>query len=122
MNKSEIIKELISNTTTIQYRQILQNHLESNLIGLGDWKRMDSVISYIYEDGYDITGFQLYDIPHKHMYSFYNESTNSIFYIYIEDFNGNGNAVIAGYINDESCTADALNIKDAIDKNKKRQN
>lgn len=78
------------------------------------------VVKKICEDGFDITGFGLEEIPHSCVYTFSKKvkelGVYQEFDIYLDYFNGGLDEVTVGYVGKDSCTHNAKNIKEAIEK------
>ena len=73
------------------------------------------VLAKINEDGYDMNGFGLWEIPHENVYCFVDESRDRAFDVYIYRTEGADDYATIGYINgSEMC--DAESIAEAISK------
>lgn len=74
------------------------------------------VVKKICEDGFDITGFGLEEIPHPCVYVFSKgEGTDMrMFDVYLDHFHGGEEDVTVGYVGDDGCTHDAKSIAEAI--------
>jgi hypothetical protein len=111
--KEEILnlaKKILNNTDLI-YKAELEGFIE-DYKNLGEntcYKGMLKVITQILEDGYDVEGFGLYEIPEPHIYIFFNEATEEMFDVTL----WNGNAAIA-YMDDDHMERKAKNISHAI--------
>ena len=77
------------------------------------------VVKKICEDGFDITGFGLEEIPHSSVYTFSKKvkelGVYQEFDVYLDYFNGGSEEVTVGYVGKDSCTHNAKNIKEAIE-------
>lgn len=111
-------KTLSKNTDNIYLKNVLEE-----LIINGDCFEEDEiylVVKKICEDGFDITGFRLEEIPHHNVYTFAKEIKELGIYqefdVYLNYFNGGSDKVTVGYIGNDACTHNAKNIKEAIEK------
>lgn len=62
------------------------------------------------QDGYELSGFEIYEIPTPTVYIFYNQDKKQMFDIYLE----NNNAIIS-YLDKNNNQKTAFNIKQAIE-------
>ena len=74
---------------------------------VGEEQRLTPVLSFIHNDGYDISGFDLFEIPITGVYCFWNKSTQKRFDILVFDTGD----ITAGYVSGEEVTS---NIEEAI--------
>lgn len=109
-------KTLLENTDNY-----LKNVLKELIIN-GDCMEEDDiylVVKKICEDGFDITGFGLEEIPHSSVYTFSKKvkelGVYQEFDVYLDYFNGGSEEVTVGYVGKDSCTHNAKNIKEAIE-------
>lgn len=84
--------------------------LEGNETGY--WELLD-VFTKICEDGFDMTGFGLHEIPHPSVYVFYNEAQNQMFDICIDNFLADGEVCIS-FCNSEHDHCVVKTIQEAI--------
>lgn len=103
-------EELIKNTLNIYLKSFIEDFIKDCK---GDTFTEDTldfkkVISKIYEDGYDINGFGLDEIPIPEVYCFIHNEKNQKFDVYIYN-----NDVNIGYMCD-GCEYNAVNINEAI--------
>lgn len=111
-------KTLLENTDNYYLKNVLEE-----LIINGDCMEEDDiylVVKKICEDGFDITGFGLEEIPHSSVYTFSKKvkelGVYQEFDVYLDYFNGGSEEVTVGYVGDDSCTHNAKTIKEAIEK------
>lgn len=77
------------------------------------YRELLDVFTKICEDGFDMTGFELSEIPHPSVYVFYNEAKNQMFDICINGFCDEGDVCIS-YCDDEHNNCVAKTIQEAI--------
>ena len=108
----DITKELIKNTDNIFYKEDLELFLEDfiDFKEFADRQDLLNVIYTIVQDGYELSGFEIYEIPTSTVYIFYNQDKKQMFDICLE----NNNAVIS-YLDDKNNQKTAFNIKHAIE-------
>ena len=108
----DITKELIKNTDNIFYKEDLELFLEDfiDFKEFADRQDLLNVIYTIVQDGYELSGFEIYEIPTSTAYIFYNQDKKQMFDICLE----NNNAVIS-YLDDKNNQKTAFNIKHAIE-------
>lgn len=108
----DITKELIKNTDNIFYKEDLELFLEDfiDFKEFADRQDLLNVIYTIVQDGYELSGFEIYEIPTSTVYIFYNQDKKQMFDICLE----NNNAVIS-YLDDNNNQKTAFNIKHAIE-------
>lgn len=123
MNKLQIANELLKNTTNIYLKNQLENYIANmNLyiyghISEGDFETLDEgialdmCITYIAKEKFNITDWQLFEIPIYYAHVFYNPKTKQIFDLAVFD----DGEVIPRYIANGS-EKDATSIQEAIKK------
>ena len=112
-------KEILKNTTE-PYRQEIEYFI-SDYIHFGDGvdnQDLLAVFSKICEDGFNIQGFELYEIPHPSVYVFHNESQKTSFDICLHNFCKTGEISCIAYINPENEQRTASTISKAIQRYK----
>lgn len=77
------------------------------------YRELLDVFTKICEDGFDMTGFELSEIPHPSVYAFYNEAKNQMFDICINGFCDEGEVCIT-YLNDKHDICASETIQEAI--------
>lgn len=110
-------KTLLKNTNNYYIKNILEE-----LIINGNGMEEDDiylVVKKICEDGFDITGFGLTEIPHPCVYTF-SKNVKALgvyqeFDVYLDYFNDGSEEVSVGYVGKDSCTHNAKTIKEAIE-------
>lgn len=120
MEKIEIVNELLKNSTGSKKRfleEYLLNFYELEQEKYEDEEdkslvRLHNCISYIKEVDFDITGWELWEIPIFYSHCFLNKQTNEQFDLAVWDLG----EVIPRYINDYSNEQDAKSIEEAIKK------
>ena len=114
--------KIILNNTNSNNSFYLQQDLElfiedfSNYGYDTDFIELLDVFEYIATDGFDVTDFELYEIPHPSVYSFYNKTTNQMFDICINNFCNYNQKTYAAYLNKNKNQCYANNITEAIEK------
>lgn len=114
-------KNILKNTTSknsFYLQQDLELFIET-FTDMGfdtDFIEFLDVFEYIATDGYDISNFELYEIPHPKVFSFYNHNHHQMFDICIDHFGNNKEKVFASYINDKNQQCFAISIATAIEK------
>ncbi len=111
-----VAKELLKNTKNESYRE----ELESVLINPREDNNAYIVVKKIAEDGYDITGFALTEMPLDDVYDFFNYDTNQAFSICYFDGAEEpywGFFYVADWVGDHNGFA-ADSIQEAIEKYK----
>ncbi|ARJ25789.1 hypothetical protein B7492_32660 (plasmid) [Bacillus mycoides] len=120
MEKIEIANELLKNSTgcikefieeyLLNFKELEQEKYENeddeSLV------RLHNCISYIKEEDFDITGWELWEIPIFYSHCFFNKQNDEQFDLAVWDLG----EVIPRYINDHSNEQDAKNIEEAIKK------
>lgn len=112
------IAEVIKNNTTSHPLKdwiedmILNVHLAK--VEIDDYLYLYDVFKFIMEDGYNISNFEFYELPHELVYVFYNDKTNEMFDIIVEEYE-NDFKIFAEYLNDDRQSVKTKNIKEAID-------
>ena len=81
-----------------------------------DFQDMLEVLARICKEDFDISGFELFEVPHPSVYIFYNEKKKQMFDVCIDDFCKTGEYTCITYINDECDEVAANNIPEAIEK------
>lgn len=123
MNRIEIAKELLKNTTNIYLKKDIENyilnidyyitgHILKNEFYISDTVMgLDMCISYIEKENFNITNWGLFEIPIYYSYVFYNDKTIQMFDIAIfEDA-----TVIPRYLS-KGNEKNAKSIQEAIEK------
>lgn len=116
LNKQIVLcaQEILENSVNTYIRRHIEDFIKDyTLNGCCD-EDMLLVLSKIIEDGFDIKGFGLYEIPLKEVYCFYNKEKKQEFHVclkYFSDIN-----ICFGYVDKESNEAAALTIQKAIEK------
>lgn len=107
-----VTKELLKNTDNIFYKEELELFLE-DFIDFKEFVDRQDLLNVIYtivQDGYELSGFEIYEIPTPTVYIFYNQDKKQMFDIYLE----NNNAIIS-YLDKNNNQKTAFNIKQAIE-------
>ncbi|AFU17195.1 hypothetical protein MC28_D146 (plasmid) [Bacillus thuringiensis MC28] len=120
MKKIEIAKELLKNSTgcikgfiekyLLNFKELEQEIYENE--GDKSLVRLHNCISYIQKEDFDITGWQLWEVPMPYSHCFLNRQTNEQFDLAV----WNLGEVIPSYINDFANEQDAKSIEEAIKK------
>lgn len=116
MKKTKIANELLKNTTNEYLKVFISNYI-SNMEFLekgcdGDEKlcRFHNCITYIEQENFDITGWNLHEIPTFYAHCFRNKKKNQYFDLAVWDIGD----VIPRYLDDDCCEKDAKSIQEAI--------
>ncbi|PEM69295.1 hypothetical protein [Bacillus pseudomycoides] len=121
MEKIEIAEELLKNTSNIYMQKIIQEYRwYCDSLEKGEFEcdeddsliRFHNCISYIKEEGFDIRGWGLWEIPTFYSHCFYNKHTKEQFDLAVLKLG----EVIPRYINKYSNEQDAKSIEEAIKK------
>lgn len=118
MNKIDILKELIKNSTNRWIKEDLENYVElieesDPPIFLDDtFVRLDNCIDFIIKVEFDISGWALDEIPIYYCHCFCHNETGKYFNLNVVDIGH----VVPSYINSSSNEQDANSIQEAIEK------
>lgn len=119
MNKKlQIANELLKNTTNQYLKEFVSQYirklddLESKSEFDEELLRFDSCVGYIRSSGFDITGWQLREIPVEYAHVFYHKESERAFDLDVFDI---GEAVPT-YIDSNSSERSANSIEEAIEK------
>lgn len=64
-----------------------------------DFQELLYVLQYIANDGYNMEGFEIYEVPHPNVYIFFNEKKQQMFDVCIGCFCPNNTLACAAYTN-----------------------
>lgn len=107
-------EELLNNTSAYALQSLLEVLIDVNDIELIDYcLELKKVIEFICADGFDITGFGLYENPAEGVFVFLNDSTGKFFDVYIDNDDGE-EKITAGYVGKGGNCYKAESIKDAL--------
>lgn len=114
--KIEIAKELLKNSKNIYISVLIKEYIENislienNQCRKKEVLRLDTCISYIQKVKFDITGWQLNEVPIFYAYCFLNEKTKEYFDLAALD----RDKVCPMYLDENSNEKVANSIKEAI--------
>ncbi|GAF66420.1 putatice ATPase [Bacillus sp. TS-2] len=117
MKKTNIANELLKNTTNEYLKVFITNYilnmeeLENGYDGDEDLIRFHNCITYIEKEKFDITGWELFEIPIFYAHCFRNEKTNQNFDLAVWEIG----EVIPRYLDDNFNEQDSKSIQEAID-------
>lgn len=110
-------KKILANTSA-PYNQDIEIFIEE----YGEFQEETSfqdlldVFTRLCKEDFDISDFELYEVPHPSVYIFYNEKKNQMFEVCIDDFCKTGEYACISYLNDEYYNCKADTIPEAIRK------
>lgn len=107
--------EILSNTSA-SYDQDIENFIEDFKIFQDetDFQDLLKVFSKICKDNFDVSGFELYEIPDPSIYIFYNAKAKQMFNICINDFCNTNDFACITYTNEDYDECIATTIPEAI--------
>ncbi len=120
MKKNEIANELLKNTTNKYLKEFLSNCIasmqqidENNCSQCSEeLLRLNDCITYIESSNFNISGWQLREVPIYYAHIFYNEETGKMFDLDVFDIG----TAMPTYIDSNSSEREADSIEDAIDR------
>lgn len=111
-------EEVLKNTRNVYLCDDLESFIDDYL-EFGeetDYQELLHVFMKICEDGFDLSGFELFEIPHYSVYIFYNKYRNQMFDVCIDDFFDTGEYTCIAYIDENNNECVAYTIQEAIEK------
>lgn len=120
MNKLEIAQELLKNTTNIHLKNLLDEYIinmnlsiaENDFDIYDEWQCIDKCISYFQTVDFNITDWELYEIPIEYTYCFLNTKTRRGFDLVLS----NDGQVSPCYVDSNFNQQTALSIQNAIER------
>ncbi|WP_350303364.1 hypothetical protein [Bacillus pumilus] len=79
MGQIDIANELLKNTQNKYIKQFISEHISNYSLESIDLVRFHKCITYIQKQGFDIKGWELFEIPMPDIYCFYNAKTRQSF-------------------------------------------
>lgn len=72
---AHIASELLKNTKNKYIKQFISKYISKHVLDSIDLVRFHSCITYIHKQGFDINGWELFEIPIPDIYCFFNVKT-----------------------------------------------
>lgn len=112
----ENTKIILSNTENFYLKQDIEFFLDTYIEYGNETDLVDllEVMTIIANDNYDITGFELHEVPHPSIYVFYNKTKHQMFDVCIDDFNNSGCNTYIAYLDEQNNECHASSIEYAI--------
>lgn len=110
-------RKILFNTTE-PYRQDIEYFIEDYQLYQTetDFQNLLNVFSRLDKENFDISEFELYEVPHPSVYVFYNKYKNQMFDICIDNFCNTDEYACIAYINNKNDECVANTIPEAIKK------
>lgn len=120
MNKIQIAHALFKNTTNIYLENLLENYIANMDLGTAEddfdihdeWMGIDKCVSYLQSVSFDMSDWELYEIPIHFTYCFLNAKTEQNFDLVLSD----DGQVNPSYVDSNSNQQIAPSIQEAIEK------
>ena len=118
MDKILNCAKLLLENTTEPYHQDLEMFITDygEFGDETDFQDMLEVLARICKENFDISGFELYEVPHPSVYTFYNEKKKQMFDVCIDDFCKTDEYACIAYVNDQYNECAVNSIPEAIEK------
>src|SRR5690606_21786102 len=109
--------EILKNTTNEYLKGFISNYISNMELFESGYEhdekliRFHNCITYIEQENFDITGWNLHEIPIFYAHIFRNKQTNQYFDLAVWDIG----KVVPRYLDDNCCEQDAETIQEAIE-------